>query len=61
MKKTYIQPSTMEVKISTLGLLMASGDPTPKFDPTEETDVMESRRGNRRSVWDDEEDMNEEF
>ena len=55
MKKTYMQPSTVEVKIETQSMIAASGDAAPLFNPEEETTTMESRRGNR-SVWGDDEE-----
>ena len=50
MKKTYLQPSTKEVRVQIANLL--SGSPDPKFDPNSITNTMESRR-RRRSLWDD--------
>ena len=41
MKKTYIQPSMIEVKIDNVVLM--SGSPDPKFSPNEETNTMGSR------------------
>lgn len=52
MKKTYIKPSTTEVKVMAPTLM--AGSPKPKFTPNETTTVMESRRSNY-SVWGDEE------
>jgi len=54
MKKTYMQPSTVEVKIETLSMIAASGEANPKFVPDQETTTMDSRRN--RSIWDDEEE-----
>ena len=53
MKKIYLQPTTTEVKVETLGMIAVS-DPKPTFTPDEETDVMESRHSHS-SVWDEEE------
>lgn len=55
MKKIYIQPSTKKVSITTMGMIATSGsNPSPTFNPDEETEVMESRR--RNNVWDDDEE-----
>ncbi|MBQ3631098.1 MAG: hypothetical protein II949_07645 [Prevotella sp.] len=54
MKKIYLQPTTTQVKVETLGMIAAS-DPKPVFNPSEETTVMESRQSHS-SVWDDEEE-----
>ena len=53
MKKTYMQPSTVEVKIATLSMIAASGDAAPLFNPNEETTTMDSRRFG--GLWDDDE------
>ena len=49
-----MQPSTVEVRISTAKMIAISGEPQPTFSPNDETSVMESRRSS--SLWDDEED-----
>ena len=54
MKKTYMQPSTVEVKIETLSMIAASGEANPLFSPEEETPTMDSRRN--RSIWGDDEE-----
>lgn len=54
MKKTYMQPSTVEVKIETLSMIAASGEANPLFSPEEETTTMDSRRN--RSIWGDDEE-----
>ena len=54
MKKTYMQPSTVEVRIATIEMIAVSGEPKPTFSPNEETADMESRRS--FSLWDDEEE-----
>jgi hypothetical protein len=56
MKKTYIKPSTTEVKVMTPTLM--EGSPQPKFSPNEPTTVMESRR-HSYNVWGDEESEEE--
>ena len=52
MKKTYIQPSTEEVKVTVQNLIMASGDPEVSFNPNDQTDVMESL-GFGSNLWED--------
>ncbi len=52
MKKTYLQPSTKEVRVQIANLL--NGSPDPKFDPSSITNTMDSRR--RHNVWDEEEE-----
>ena len=54
MKKTYMQPSTVEVRIATIEMIAVSGEPKPTFSPNEETADKESRRS--FSLWDDEEE-----
>ena len=54
MKKIYLQPTTTQVKVETLGMIAAS-DPKPGFTPEEQTNVMESRQSHS-SVWGDEEE-----
>ena len=57
MKKTYLQPSTQEVRVQMANLL--NGSPDPNFDPNSSTNTMDSRR--RRKVWDEEEEEEEEY
>jgi len=52
MKKAYIKPSTIEVKVKAQSLM--TGSPKLEFKPTETTEAMESRR-HSFSVWGDEE------
>lgn len=54
MKKTYMKPSTIEVKVLSAPLLTDS-NPDLIFNPNEETTEMESRR-RTFSVWGDDED-----
>ena len=54
MKKTYMQPSTVEVRISTIEMIAVSGEPQPTFNPNEETSEMDSSRS--FSLWDDDEE-----
>ncbi len=58
MKKTYIQPITNTVKISTVKMIAGSGTMSGdglnmRISNTEATGAAEGRRGS--SVWDDEE------
>lgn len=57
MKKAYIKPSTIEVKVKAQSLM--TGSPKLEFKPTETTEAMESRR-HSFSVWGDEETEEEE-
>lgn len=52
MKKTYLQPSTQEVRVQMANLL--NGSPDVMFNPTQTTTTMDSRR--RHNVWDEEEE-----
>lgn len=54
MKKTYIQPSMMAIKIDTMQLVMNS---TLGVDPSKSTSTQLGRRG----TWDDDEDDEEDF
>ena len=49
-KMKYMQPSTEVVRLDTLSMIAASGGAAPKFDPNDDTSVMESRRHNY-NVW----------
>jgi len=58
MKKTYIQPITNTVKITTVKMIAGSGTLSGagvnmRISNTEASDDAESRRGG--SIWDDEE------
>ena len=54
MKKTYMKPSTIEVKVLSAPLL-SSSDPDLIFNPNDETTEMQSRRKSF-NVWGDDED-----
>ena len=62
MKKLYITPFTMMMNVELQKVIAASKDSIPvNEDYTETNPNSVASRRRRRSVWDDEEEMEEEF
>ena len=43
MKKTYINPSLEVVTIKNKGQLLTASNPTPNFDPSQNSETMDAR------------------